>query len=92
MHNLEDTMTKIVYEIIQHDGGWAYRVGKVISEPFRSRDEAHHAARQAAERQHAGVPQHDIEFEDSNYHWHTERSGAVPDTDVDDAEEKAPKR
>lgn len=85
-------MTKIVYEIIQHDGGWAYRVGKVISETFRTREDAHSAARLAAERQHGSVPQHDIEFEDSNYHWHTERSGSGPDTEVDDPAEKPKKQ
>jgi hypothetical protein len=27
-------MTKITYEIVEHDGGWAYKVGDVFSEPF----------------------------------------------------------
>ena len=31
-------MTRITYEIVEHDGGWAYKVGDVFSEPFRSRD------------------------------------------------------
>ena len=85
-------MSKVVYEIIQHDGGWAYRVGKVVSEPFRTREEAHEAAQQAADRQRGGVSQHDVEFEDSNYHWHTERSGIGPDTEVDDPGEKPRKK
>ena len=42
-------MAKIVYQIVQHDGGWAYKVGDVYSEPFSSHDEA----RQAAEREEA---------------------------------------
>ena len=29
-------MTKITYEVVEHDGGWAYRVGGVFSEAFPS--------------------------------------------------------
>jgi len=28
-------MTRIVYEVVEHDGGWAYRVNGVFSEPSR---------------------------------------------------------
>lgn len=31
-------MTKITYEIVEHDGGWAYRVDGVFSESFPSHD------------------------------------------------------
>lgn len=31
-------MTRITYEIVEHDGGWAYKVGDVFSEPFPSHD------------------------------------------------------
>ena len=31
-------MPKVTYHIIEHDGGWAYRVGDVISETFPSHD------------------------------------------------------
>ncbi len=44
-------MTKVTYEIVQHDGGWAYRVGKVLSETFPSHDAARKAAERAA-REH----------------------------------------
>ena len=27
-------MTKIVYHIVEHDGGWAYKVDGVFSETF----------------------------------------------------------
>src|SRR5215213_99113 len=33
-------MTRITYEIVEHDGGWAYKVGYVFSEPFPSHDAA----------------------------------------------------
>ena len=27
--------TKVTYEVVEHDGGWAYRVNGVYSETFR---------------------------------------------------------
>ena len=44
-------MTKITYEIVEHDGGWAYRVGGVFSEAFPSHDLARKAAERAAKEQ-----------------------------------------
>jgi hypothetical protein len=31
-------VTKITYEIVRHDGGWAYRVDETYSEPFPSHE------------------------------------------------------
>ena len=31
-------MTTVKYEVFQHDGGWAYKVGSVISETFPTHD------------------------------------------------------
>ena len=47
-------MTKITYEIVEHDGGWAYRADGVFSETFPSHDLARKAAERAAKEQ--GVP------------------------------------
>ena len=44
-------MTRITYEIVEHDGGWAYKVGDVFSEPFPSHDAARRAAERAAHEQ-----------------------------------------
>lgn len=44
-------MPKVTYHIIEHDGGWAYRVGDVISETFSSHDLARRAAERAAGEQ-----------------------------------------
>src|ERR1700738_626416 len=44
-------MTKITYEIVEHDGGWAYRVDGVFSETFSSHDMARRAAERAAKEQ-----------------------------------------
>src|SRR5215467_7633852 len=46
-------MTHVIYEIVEHDGGWAYRVDGIVSETFPS----HNAARRAAE--HAAAEQRD---------------------------------
>jgi hypothetical protein len=37
-------MTKITYEIVEHDGGWANRIDGVFSETFPSHDMARRAA------------------------------------------------
>jgi hypothetical protein len=44
-------MTKVIYEIVEHDGGWAYRVDGVFSETFPSHDMAREAAERAAKEQ-----------------------------------------
>ena len=31
-------MSKITYQIVQHDGGWAYRVDETFSETFPTHD------------------------------------------------------
>ena len=43
---VEGFMTHVTYRIVQHDGGWAYKVGDVFSETFPS----HEAALGAASR------------------------------------------
>ena len=46
-------MTQVSYQVIQHDGGWAYKVGSTISETYPTRDLAHAAAARAAGEQRA---------------------------------------
>lgn len=41
----------IAYEVVEHDGGWAYRAGVTLSETFPTREAALEAAVEAAERQ-----------------------------------------
>jgi hypothetical protein len=43
-------MTKVTYEIVEHDGGWAYRADGVFSETFPSHDEARSAGADCAGR------------------------------------------
>ena len=44
-------MSHTTYEVIQHDGGWAYKMGSTISETFATHELAHAAAARAAGEQ-----------------------------------------
>ena len=79
---------KQVYEVVQHDEGWAYKVGDVFSERFATHDEAKAAAEAAAERQHLAGETTDIEYEDARGDWHHElaRGGDRPETEVIDGD------
>ena len=68
-------MTTLIYEVVQHDGGWAYKVDAVFSETFPSHDKARHAADAAARRQTTITGEStDIAYEDKQGHWHEEFS------------------
>ena len=77
-------MTKVIYEIVEHDGGWAYRVDGVYSEPFPSHDEARAAAERAAREQIRAGDTTEISWEDKDGRWHDEvaKGDDRPETDV----------
>lgn len=77
-------MTKVTYVIVEHDGGWAYKVGDVFSETFPSHDAAHAAAERAAREQTISGETTPIEYEDRSGKWHeeTSRGDDRPETDV----------
>ena len=77
-------MTKLIYEIVQHDGGWAYRVDGVFSETFATHDQARKAAERAAGEQRVSDADRAISYEDREGHWHDEISAGDdrPSTDV----------
>jgi hypothetical protein len=79
-------MLKVTYHIIEHDGGWAYKVGDVISETFASHELARQAAKRAAAEQQVGGDTTDISWEDAEGRWHVEtaKGGDRPDTDVEE--------
>lgn len=79
-------MTTVRYEIVEHNDGWAYKVGDVFSETFASRDEARSAANRAAEEQRLRGPDEEIEFQDEEGKWHVEKSDGRdrPETEVDE--------
>ena len=77
-------MTKLTYEIVKHDGGWAYRVNGVYSEPFPSHDEARQAAERAAGEQVVPGETTAISYEDTEGRWHNETARGTdrPKTEV----------
>jgi Uncharacterized protein conserved in bacteria (DUF2188) len=77
-------MSKITYEIVEHDGGWAYKADAVFSETFPTRDDARRAAERVAREQHAPGETTGISYEDKDGRWHDEVSGGNdrPETNV----------
>ncbi len=77
---------KIIYEIVEHDGGWAYRVDGVYSETFRTHDAARAAARRAAGEQRISGEEAAISWEDERGVWHEEvdEGDDRPETEVRD--------
>ena len=77
-------MNKVTYEIVEHDGGWAYRVDGVYSETFATHDAARRAAERAALEQVLPDATTPISYEDSEGRWHDELSPVNdrPETDV----------
>ena len=81
-------MPKVIYEIVQHDDGWAYKVNDVFSEPFPTHAEALAAAQAAAAEQEVPGHTETIEYEDDKGKWHTEtaRGRDRPHTVVKDTD------
>ena len=77
-------MAQVTYEIVEHDGGWAYRADGVFSETFASHDEARRAAERAAREQTVPGEATGISYEDKGGTWHDELSpgGDRPHTSV----------
>ena len=77
-------MPKLHYRVVEHDGGWAYRLGDVFSEPFANRAAALAAARRVAAEQRVPGDTTQIEYQDAAGHWHTELAEGDdrPDADV----------
>src|SRR5690606_40839525 len=82
----ETTMPDVTYEVVEHDGGWAYKVGDVFSETYPTHRDAHEAAASAARRQQLAGETDVIQYEDARGKWHTEvaAGGDRPRTDVED--------
>src|ERR1700742_5229674 len=80
-------MSHVTYKIVQHDGGWAYTVDGVFSEPFPTHAAALAAAKRAAAEQRVPGRTEVIEYEDENGRWHTETASGSdrPETDVKDS-------
>jgi hypothetical protein len=79
-------MVEVTYKVVEHDGGWAYKVGDVFSETFATREAAAEAAETAAAEQRVAGSTETIEYEDSQGKWHREvaKGDDRPDTHVEE--------
>ena len=68
----EKSMSIITYRIVEHDGGWAYKLGDVFSETFPTRQAALDAAKRVAAEQRIPGKTEAIEYEDTEGKWHEE--------------------
>lgn len=78
-------MAHVTYHIVQHNGGWAYKLDDVFSETFSTHDEASRAAQRAAAEQRLSGPTTGIRYQDGSGEWHEEisRGDDRPQADVD---------
>jgi len=65
-------MTTIHYRIVEHDGGWTYKLGDVFAETFANHDDALAAARAVAAEQQLGGETVPISWQDADGKWHEE--------------------
>ncbi len=70
-------MSEVTYRIVEHDGGFAYKVGDVFSETFPSREEALQAAQAAAAEQQVPGSTEGIRYQDQAGGWHDETARAA---------------
>ncbi|MGV8939461.1 MAG: DUF2188 domain-containing protein [Allorhizobium sp.] len=80
---------KVIYEIVPHDGGWAYRLGDVYSESFSTHAQAREAAHIVIREQQVGGEAAAISYQDENGKWHQEYSdgGDRPEAEIVDRED-----
>jgi hypothetical protein len=80
-------MSRVTYQIVRHDNGWAYKAEGVFSESFPSHAAALAAARRAAAEQRVPGSTEAIEWEDEKGKWHSETASGTdrPDTEVKDS-------
>lgn len=77
-------MAHITYRIVEHDGGWAYRLDDTYSETFPSHEAARDAAVRAAREQKVPDQNAVIEYETAGGQWVTENADGHdrPETEV----------
>ncbi|RVM00846.1 DUF2188 domain-containing protein [Sinorhizobium meliloti] len=82
-------MATIRYEIVEHDGGWAYKVDDVFSEAFPTHDDALAAAEIAARHHELPGSTEAIEFQDPSGRWHEQVASGFdrPHTKVVDTQD-----
>ena len=76
-------MTKIVYEIVEHNGGWAYKLDDVFSETFDTKGQATAAANDVAARQQVSGEDETIQYQDEGGTWRVEDEAGDDRPDVE---------
>jgi len=81
-------MAKVVYKIVKHEDGWAYKARGTFSETFPSHDAALAAAKRAAGEQRVPGETVGIEYETKDGVWHEEFDPGSdrPQTEIEDDE------
>jgi hypothetical protein len=81
-------MTKLVYKIVKHEDGWAYKARGTFSETFPTHEAALAAARNAAAEQRVPGETVGIQYETADGKWHEEVDPGTdrPQTEVEDDE------
>lgn len=79
-------MAHVKYEVVEHDGGFAYKVGDVFSETFATHEDALDAAIAAADKQQLVGESTMIRYQDADGNWHDEIALADdrPETEIED--------
>lgn len=79
-------MSEVTYRIVEHDGGFAHKVGEVFSETFPGREEALQAAQAAAAEQQVPGSTEGIRYQDAadSRHDETGQGGDRPRAKVVD--------
>ena len=81
-------MPEEIYHVVEHDGGWAYKVEDVFSETFPTHETARQAAEIAAKRQRQSGEAEGISYQDGEGEWHDEVATGSdrPQTEVVDGD------
>lgn len=79
-------MALIKYDVVEHDGGFAYKVDDVFSETFPTHAAALDAAVAAANRHQAAGETEAIQYQDERGSWHEELAAGEdrPETEIED--------
>ena len=79
-------MGQVTYKVVEHDGGWAYKLGDVFSETFPTHELAARAANAVAAEQRIPGEVAYIQYQDESGKWREEvaRGDDRPAPDVVD--------
>lgn len=70
-------MSTLTYRVVQHDGGWSYRVRDAFSETYPTEEQAKRAAEIAAQAHRETGAREPVQHKDEDGRWHK----AIPTED-----------